>query len=168
MNEESMRSPQGAGAPDTEGGGRRAPEARAGTSGMEDTGPGWIAWLYLALAVAGGLLSWLANLEFIRNQGSGFDLGEFIRLANVNPAARSLSRDLAIGATAVTIWMVRESRRLGMRGLGWVLLSCVTIAFAFGAPLFLHLRERRLQELERLLCGNRAQQATSGSPPSSS
>ena len=46
--------------------------------------------------------------------------------------------------------MVRESRRLGLRGLGWVLLSCVTIAFAFGAPLFLHLRERRLLELSRL------------------
>jgi hypothetical protein len=34
-----------------------------------------------------------------------------------------------------------------MRGLPWVLLSCVTLAFAFGAPLFLHLRERRLREL---------------------
>jgi hypothetical protein len=115
-------------------------------------GPGglnWIAWLYLALAVAGGVLPWLANLDFIRTEGSAFDLGLFIRQANVNPAARSLSRDLAIGATAVTIWMVRESRRLGMRGLGWVLLSCVTIAFAFGAPLFLHLRERRLLELSR-------------------
>jgi hypothetical protein len=31
-----------------------------------------------------------------------------------------------------------------------VLLSCITIAFAFGAPLFLHLRERRLMELARL------------------
>ena len=117
------------------------------------SGPGgisWIAWLYLLLAVAGGVLPWLANLDFIRSEGASFDLGLFIRQANVNPAAQSLSRDLAIGATAVTIWMVRESRRLGMRGLVWVLLSCVTIAFAFGAPLFLHLRERRLLELARL------------------
>ncbi|MBW4530123.1 MAG: DUF2834 domain-containing protein [Aphanothece saxicola GSE-SYN-MK-01-06B] len=113
-------------------------------------GLNWIAWLYLALAVAGGILPWLANLDFIRAEGAAFDLGLFIRQANANPAARSLSSDLAIGATAVTIWMVRESRRLGMRGLGWVLLSCVTIAFAFGAPLFLHLRERRLLELSRL------------------
>jgi hypothetical protein len=111
---------------------------------------GWFAWLYLALALAGGVLPWLANLEFIREQGSAFDLGLFVRMANANPAARSLSSDLAIGATAVTVWMVRESRRLRMRGLLWVLLSCVTIAFAFGAPLFLHLRERRLMELARL------------------
>ena len=123
------------------------------TARLTQQGPGglnWIAWLYLALALAGGILPWLANLDFIRAEGAAFDLGLFIRQANANPAARSLSSDLAVGATAVTIWMVRESRRLGMRGLGWVLLSCVTIAFAFGAPLFLHLRERRLLELSRL------------------
>ena len=123
------------------------------TARLTQQGPGglsWIAWLYLALAVAGGILPWLANLDFIRAEGAAFDLGLFIRQANANPAARSLSSDLAVGATAVTIWMVSESRRLGMRGLGWVLLSCVTIAFAFGAPLFLHLRERRLLELSRL------------------
>jgi len=111
---------------------------------------GWLAWLYLALAVAGAVLPWLANLEFIQAHGSAFDLGLFVQLANANPAASSFSRDLAVAATAVTIWMVSESRRLQMRGLGWVLLSCVTIAFAFGAPLFLHLRESRLAELERL------------------
>jgi len=108
-----------------------------------------LAWLYLALAVAGAILPWMANLAFIRGTGQAFDLGLFVRTANANPAAQSLSRDLAVGATAVTVWMVVESRRLGMRGLVWVLLSCVTVAFAFGAPLFLYLRERRLQELAR-------------------
>lgn len=108
-----------------------------------------LTWIYLALAVAGAVLPWMANLAFMRESGQPFDLGLFVRLANANPAAQSLSRDLAVAATAVTLWMVVESRRLGMRGLVWVLLSCVTIAFAFGAPLFLHLRERRLQELAR-------------------
>jgi hypothetical protein len=107
-----------------------------------------LAWVYLALAVAGAVLPWLANLAFLREHGPSFDVGLFVALANANPAAQSLSRDLAVGATAVTIWIVSEARRLRMRGLPWVLLSCVTIAFAFGAPLFLHLRERRLRELE--------------------
>lgn len=109
----------------------------------------WLAWLYLALAMAGGILPWLANLEFIGNYGAAFDLGLFVQLANANPAAQSLSRDLLIGATAVTIWMVVESRRLQMRHLWLVLLSSVTIAFAFAAPFFLFLRERRLAELAR-------------------
>ena len=109
----------------------------------------WLAWLYLALAMAGGILPWLANLEFIGSYGAAFDLGLFVQLANANPAAQSLSRDLLIGATAVTIWMVVESRRLQMRHLWLVLLSSVTIAFAFAAPFFLFLRERRLAELAR-------------------
>ena len=95
------------------------------------------------------MLPGLANLEVIHTYGQTIDIGQFVRLANGNPAAQSLSRDLAIGATAITIWMVSESRKLRLRGLGWVLLSCVTIAFAFGAPMFLYLRERRLAELER-------------------
>ena len=117
-------------------------------TGTKGPGPS-LGWVYLALAVAGGVLPWLANLAFIRSTGQPFDLALFVQQANANPAAQSLSRDLAVGATAVTIWMVVESRRLGMRGLGWVLLSCVTVAFAFGAPLFLYLRERRLRELAR-------------------
>ena len=111
--------------------------------------PPWLAWLYLALAMAGGILPWLANLDFIGSYGAAFDLGLFVQLANANPAAQSLSRDLLIGATAITIWIVVESRRLQMRHLWLVLLSSVTIAFAFAAPFFLFLRERRLAELAR-------------------
>jgi len=111
--------------------------------------PPLLGWLYLGLAIAGALLPWLANWEFIQTYGSSFDLGLFVQLANANAAAQSLSRDLLIGASAVTLWMVSEARRLQMRGLPWVLLGCVTIAFAFGAPLFLYLRERRLQEIGR-------------------
>lgn len=113
----------------------------------QPTHPAWIRWLYLALAGAGAVLPWMANLEFIQQHGASFDLALFVQLANANPAASSLSRDLAVAASAVTVWMVIEARRLGIKGLGWVLLSCVTVAFAFGCPLFLYLRERRLAEL---------------------
>ena len=103
--------------------------------------------IYLMLAIAGAVLPWMANLEFIELNHQAFDLPSFIAMATANPAATSLSRDLMIGATAVVIWMVQESRRLQMRHLWLVLLSTVTIAFAFAAPFFLFLRERRLAEL---------------------
>ncbi|MFZ9946944.1 MAG: DUF2834 domain-containing protein [Vulcanococcus sp.] len=109
----------------------------------------WLAWLYLGLAIAGGVLPWMANLDYMQQYGSSFDVSQFIQLANANPAAQSLSRDLLIGASAITVWIVVESRRLQMRHLWLVLLSSVTIAFAFAAPLFLFLRERRLAELAR-------------------
>lgn len=126
-----------------------APAANKAPGTSEARRPSPVEWLYLALAVAGAVLPWLANLDYIRESGGAFDIAHFVAQANANPAAASLSRDLGIGATAVVIWMVREARRLQMRGLPWVLLSCVTVAFACAAPLFLYLRERRLAEMER-------------------
>ena len=109
----------------------------------------WLAWLYLGLAVAGAILPWLANLDFIRASGGPFDLALFIAQANANPAAQSLSRDLLIGATAFMIWMVVEARRLQIKYFWVALLASFGLAFACGAPLFLFLRERRLQELSK-------------------
>lgn len=125
------------------------PSTEATTTKGSPRTPSPIELLYLALAIAGAVLPWLANLDYIRESGGAFDIAHFVAQANANPAAASLSRDLGIGATAVVIWMVREARRIQMRGLPWVLLSCVTLAFACAAPLFLYLRERRLAELQR-------------------
>jgi len=108
-----------------------------------------IRHLYVLLAIAGAVLPWMANLDFLKEHGPTFDLALFVQLANANAAAQSLSRDLAIAATAISIWMVVEARRIGLKGITWVLLGCVTVAFAFGCPLFLYLRERRLAELAR-------------------
>ena len=110
----------------------------------------WLAWLYLGLSVAGAILPWLANLDFIRESNGPFDLALFIAQANANPAAQSLSRDLLIGATAFTIWMVVEARRLQIKYFWIALLASFGLAFACGAPLFLFLRERRLLELSKV------------------
>ena len=104
--------------------------------------------LYFLMAIAGAILPTLANIDFAKNYGPGFDISRFIELANINPAAQSLSRDLLVGASAVIVWVVSESRRLKMKNLWIVVISTFTIAFAFAAPLFLLLRERRLMELE--------------------
>ncbi len=55
-----------------------------------------------------------------------------------------LSSDLSIVAIAVVVFMLAESRRLGMKRV-WIyfLLSCVT-AMAFTFPLFLAMRERHV------------------------
>ena len=105
--------------------------------------------LYLLLSIAGGILPMLANIDFIKTYGMTFDILKFIQLANVNPAAQSLSRDLFIGAGAVTIWMFSESKRLNVRHFWFIITSLFTIAFAFAAPFFLFLRELRLIEIEK-------------------
>ena len=107
-----------------------------------------LSWVYLFFAIMGAILPTLSNIEFMRVYGPGFDVNNFIYLANINPAAQSLSRDLFIGAGAVMIWIFSESRRLEIKNLWVVVVGTFTIAFAFAAPFFLFLRERRLIELE--------------------
>ncbi len=109
----------------------------------------FLSWIYILLAFSGAYLTISANIEFIDSYGPGFDIIKFISLANINPAAKSLSSDLLIGASAVFIWIISESKRLNIRNIWLVILSMFTIAFAFGAPLFLFLRERRLIEIEK-------------------
>jgi len=109
----------------------------------------WLKWVYLILAIFGAILPTLANIEFAKSYGASFDIKLFIDLANNNPASQSLSRDLFIGATAVFIWIISESKRLQMKNLWVVILTTFTIAFAFSAPLFLYLRELRIEEINR-------------------
>jgi len=109
----------------------------------------YLSWVYLFLTAIGGLFTMQANLDFMKEYGPGFDILLFIQMANINSAATSLSRDLIIGASAIAIWIISESKRLQMKNIWVVFLSMFTIAFAFAAPLFLFLRERRLLEIER-------------------
>tara|TARA_B100000965_G_scaffold59767_1_gene45811 strand:- start:167 stop:517 length:351 start_codon:yes stop_codon:yes gene_type:complete len=109
----------------------------------------WLKWVYLLLAILGAIFPTLANIEFAKTYGPAFDIQLFIELANNNPAAQSLSRDLFIGATAVFVWIISESKRLEMKNLWIVVLTTFTIAFAFSAPLFLFLRELRIEEIDR-------------------
>jgi len=109
----------------------------------------WVKWIYLVLAILGAVLPTLANIDFAKTYGPSFDIQLFIELANNNPASKSLSRDLFIGSTAVIVWIISEARRLEMKNLWIVILSTFTIAFAFSAPLFLYLRELRIEEINR-------------------
>ncbi|WP_269625194.1 DUF2834 domain-containing protein [Prochlorococcus marinus] len=109
----------------------------------------WLKWVYLLLSILGAVLPTLANIEFVKSYGPGFDIQLFVELANNNPASQSLSRDLFIGSTAVFIWILSESKRLEMKNLWIVILTTFTIAFAFAAPFFLYLRELRIEEMNR-------------------
>ena len=109
----------------------------------------WLKWLYLLLAILGAVLPTLANIEFVKIYGPSFNIQLFIELANNNPASQSISRDLFIASTAIIVWIISESKRLQMKNLWVIILTTFTIAFAFSAPLFLYLRELRIEEINR-------------------
>ena len=104
-----------------------------------------LPWIYLLLAVLGAVLPWRANLEFIAESGQTFDLQRFINDANVTAASRSLSADLLIGASAVSLWICTEGIQQKIRGWWVAILMSFGIAFACGAPFFLFLSEWQLQ-----------------------
>ena len=106
-----------------------------------------ISYIYLFLSILGAILPMMANFDFAIEYGNSFDINNFIALANANPAAKSIARDLLVGASAVFIWILDESRKLRMKNMWVVYLGTFLIAFAFAAPFFLFLRERRIIEL---------------------
>ena len=106
-----------------------------------------LSYLYLILAIFGAVFPMLSNYSFAMEYGSNFDIAKFIQLANINPAAESISRDLFIGASAIFIWIINESKKLNIKNMWIVYIGTFLIAFAFSAPFFLFLRERRLIEI---------------------
>ena len=106
-----------------------------------------LSYVYLFLSILGAILPMISNFNFAMEYGSSFDINQFIQLANANPAAESISRDLLIGASSVFIWIVNESRKLNMKNMWIVYVGTFLIAFAFSAPFFLFLRERRIIEM---------------------
>jgi hypothetical protein len=94
--------------------------------------------VYLLLSVAGLIGTWYFNLLAIR-QGRNFlaDWGS-------TPAVSSATTDLLIAASAASIFMFFESKRLKMK-YGWLfILGSFVTAIAFTFPLFLAFRERKL------------------------
>ncbi|MGI8948572.1 MAG: DUF2834 domain-containing protein [Ornithinimicrobium sp.] len=92
--------------------------------------------VYAVLALVGGAGTWWFNLQS-RDQGY---LAGWI----ANSASSSAAVDLIVVALAACLFIVLESRRLGMR-FAWVLVPLsFLIAVAFTFPLFLAWRQWHL------------------------
>lgn len=100
-------------------------------------------WVYLAIALVGLAGTAWFNVQSVVNPSGATFLAAWF----ANPSVSSLSWDLLATASAASILIILEGRRLGIRWpWAYVLLSFVT-AVAFTFPLFLAVRERRLARL---------------------
>lgn len=97
-------------------------------------------WVYLAVAAIGLVgTAWFNIRSVIEPSGDTFFAAWF-----ANPSVSSLSWDLLATASAASIFIILEGRRLGIRWYwAYVLVSFIT-AVGFTFPLFLAVRERRL------------------------
>ena len=106
---------------------------------MSSRNPGAF-WVYLAVAAIGlAGTAWFNVRSILEPSGESFLAAWF-----ANPSVTSLSIDLLATASAASIFIILEGRRVGMR-LPWlyVAVSFVT-AVGFAFPLFLAVRERHL------------------------
>ena len=94
---------------------------------------GGIGRAYLALALA-----WFNVTGTIEGQGN------FLALWFANPAVTSLSIDLLVAASAASIFIIIEGRRVGIRRPWLYVIASFVTAIAFTFPLFLAVRERHL------------------------
>lgn len=107
---------------------------------------------YAALTLIGLVATWVFNLQYMQLNPGGFSPLHFVQEAMTTAAGSSLTVDVGIVAIAASIFMFVEARRLGMK-IGPVniaiplIVYSVCVAIASGLPLFLLLRERRLQKL---------------------
>ncbi len=104
--------------------------------------------LYLLLAIAGLVMPWYFNLQFMEQYGSGFNLDQFIADSSLNAASKSLGWDLMVACVAGLSWIYFESKRLSLRFFWVYFILAFGVAFAFAFPLFLFVRQGKLESME--------------------
>jgi hypothetical protein len=102
---------------------------------------------YFVLALVGLVGTWTFNVVAIAAHRDY--LGDWI---GSGPAVLSLTIDILVAATASAVFMVLESRRIGMRRVWIYIVLIPLVALAFALPLFLAMRERHLatREIDRV------------------
>jgi hypothetical protein len=101
---------------------------------------------YWLTALAGLIIGWYFNLQYIGRYGADAGWAHWVGLLFVNPASASGGQDLIIAnAVIFPVWTIAEARRSNMKA-GWLYfpMSALT-SYAFGLAAFLALRERRLR-----------------------
>jgi hypothetical protein len=99
--------------------------------------------LYAALCVPGALLPWWQFIPWLRAHGA--DVPLFFRHLFGNGASGAFAIDIILTAIVVCLFVLIEGRRVGARHLWAPILGTLIIGVSFGLPLFLYLRERKLE-----------------------
>jgi hypothetical protein len=99
--------------------------------------------IYLALAVIGTVLPYSQFIPFLRE--SGLDVRLFVEQLFATRIGGFFGMDVIVSSVVLWVFVRAEGRRLGMRHLWAPLVAILTVGVSLGLPLFLYLRERRLQ-----------------------
>lgn len=99
--------------------------------------------LYLVLCVAGAVIPYSQFLPFVAEHG--LDLRLIVEQLFANRISASFALDLLVSAIAFFAFVAIEGRRAAVTHLWAPIAGTVVIGLSFGFPLFLYMRERRME-----------------------
>jgi hypothetical protein len=103
--------------------------------------------LYYLTALAGLLIGWYFNLQYMQQYGAQAGWAHWTRLLFVNPASASGGQDLIIAnVILLPLWTIVDGRRCGMRVTWWYFVMSLITSYAFAMALFLAVKERQLRQ----------------------
>ena len=103
--------------------------------------------LYLALTIAGLIAPVAFTAAFVTDHG--LDLAKFLSDTFETTTASLVFADLAIASLAFWAWVAREAPRRGIRRWGLFYVANVFVGLCFALPLFLYVRQGKLDAADR-------------------
>lgn len=98
--------------------------------------------LYLAISISALVVCWKENLQYLPDQFQALE--HFINDTMANPASRSITYDILFFFLSASIWMITESKKMGIKFVyGYIIFGAI-IAISVTFPLFLIAREFKL------------------------
>jgi hypothetical protein len=103
--------------------------------------------LYMVLCVVGTVLPWSQFVPFLLE--NGLDVPLILRQLFANRISASFALDVIVSSIAFWVFVAVEGRRTGIERLWAPIAANVVIGLSLGLPLFLYMRERRLESASR-------------------
>ena len=95
--------------------------------------------LYLAWAVVGFVLPYFFFVSFLL--AHGLDVRQMVEQLFASPISSFFAIDLIISALVFLVFLVRESRRLGIENWWILVVATLAIGPSLSWPMFLYVRE---------------------------
>lgn len=100
--------------------------------------------VYAALCLPGAVLPWWQLFPWTLEHGLNLPL--LLRALFANAVSSAFAIDLIITAGVICVFIILEGARAGVRHVWAPILATFLIGVSFGLPLFLYMRERKLDQ----------------------
>jgi hypothetical protein len=101
--------------------------------------------IYFTLSIFGLCATWYYNIQYFTQVGAAA-FSTYLQSALVNLVTTGITVDVYFSAFVFSIWVFRESTRVGLQRPFVYIVLCFAVGLAFALPLFLAVRELKLTQ----------------------